>query len=76
MNCTYRNPMLMATPTPIFSGFFIWRPMSSVHGIKARRKSEAAEYAGVTTVSVWIYRLDVVVANTYTLRKYCTAQSS
>lgn len=47
--------MLMATPTPIFSALFIWRPMSNVHGSKARTKSEVAEYAVATTVSVTIY---------------------
>jgi len=38
-----RTPMLMATHSPIFSSFLIWRFQIKTHGRRARTKSVKAE---------------------------------
>ena len=56
---TYRKPMLMATPTPAFSFFFICNSQMMAHGSRARMKSHAAEYPRRKCVS---RRLGVAMA--------------
>ena len=53
---TYRTPMLIAIATPTFSLRFILRFQRNVQGMRARAKSQAAEYAARSQLPIILLR--------------------